>query len=401
MGNEIPAVVLGSGVNGLGVARSLARAKVPVWLLDDDHDRPEMHTRAARPLRMETLQGEGLVRELVRLGVSRFSGVRPVLFLTREECVRTVSRHRERLAPFYRFSLPPRPVVEALLHKNGFQALAERSGAPVPALVRVRSVSDLDALRTLRYPVVIKPGERHAEYARRFRKAYRVDGPRQALELLQTILPVMDDMVVQEWTEGPDSNLYFCLQYVDHHGRVAASFTGRKVRAWPPQVGGTASCVPAPEVAGELSRMTSRFFEGAGVVGMAGMEYKRDARRNTFRMVEPTIGRTDFQSELATLNGVNLPWVAYAVEQGLAVPVVKAATRTAAWRVRMQDRQSARLQKQHPEEGFEDVDTVRDALWRWSDPMPGLVRDFRRLRGALGRRAGRVMLRLQAAGGRP
>jgi len=46
---DTPAVVLGAGVNGLGVTRSLARAGVPVWLLDTDGQRPECVL--ARPAR--------------------------------------------------------------------------------------------------------------------------------------------------------------------------------------------------------------------------------------------------------------------------------------------------------------------------------------------------------------
>src|SRR3546814_6627002 len=101
----------------------------------------------------------------------------------------------------------------------------------------------------------------------------------------------MADVVVQEWIEGPDSSIYFCLQCLDRHGQVVASFTGRKIRSWPPQVGGTASCVAAPEVHAELSAMTTRFFQAAGVIGLASMEYKRDTRSGEFRMVEPTIDR--------------------------------------------------------------------------------------------------------------
>jgi predicted ATP-grasp superfamily ATP-dependent carboligase len=72
MSAETPAVVVGAGVNGLGVARSLARERVPVWLLDADGGRPEMRTRAAKPLTVRSLHGEMQVDELARLGPSRF-----------------------------------------------------------------------------------------------------------------------------------------------------------------------------------------------------------------------------------------------------------------------------------------------------------------------------------------
>jgi len=398
---DTPAVVLGAGANGLGVARSLARARVPTWLLDTDASRPEMYTRAAKPLAVRALQGEVLIAELERFASTAFRGARPVLFMTREETVRTVSQQRERLAGHYRFALPARETVDALQHKQGFQRLAEQHDAPIPPLVHVRTLEDLSGLARLHYPVVVKPGGRHAEYARRFKKAYRVEDAAQAEELVGRILPVMPDVVVQEWIEGPDSSIYFCLQYLDRQGRVTASFTGRKIRSWPPQTGGTASCTAAREAHAELSRLTEQFFRATGVVGMASMEYKRDARSGAFRMVEPTIGRTDYQEEVATLNGVNLPHAAWCSEVGAAFPEPVPAGRPQVWRVRSEDRQSAAAQKQSARQGCEGAAGIADALWRGSDPVPGLVQGWRHVRRALQRRAAGMLPGSQTAGSKP
>jgi len=394
-----PAVVLGAGVNGLGVARSLARERVPVWLLDADGRRPEMRTRVATPLTLRSLHGEALIDELVRLGTSRFSGVRPVLFLTQEESVKAVSRYRDRLSPLYRFSLPARDTVDALLHKHGFQRVAEQLGSPIPPLVHVRTPADLPAVERLRHPVAIKPGERNADYGRHFKKAYRADTPAESVALLQRILPVMADVVVQEWIEGPDANIHFCLQYMGRDGRVAASFTGRKIRSWPPQVGGTASCIAAPEVHAELSAMTTRFFRAAGVIGMASMEYKRDTRSHDFRMVEPTVGRTDYQEEVATLNGVNLPHAAWCAELDLPLPAPLASGRPVAWRVRSEDRQSAVAQGQGPKQGYPSGTRVADAWWRRDDPMPYLAERFRYIERTMRNRASKLLARRAVRGG--
>ena len=398
MKHDTPAVVLGAGMNGLGVARSLSRARVPVWLLDPDVRRPEMHTRAAKPLKIAALHGEMLIEELLRLASTQFSGLRPVLLLTQEESVRTVSRQRDRLSALYRFSLPSPETVNALQHKHGFQRLAEHFGYPIPPLVRIGGPADLPELERLRYPVVVKPGERHEGYGQQFRKAYRVASAAEAAELVRRILPVMSDVVVQEWTEGPDSNIYFCLQYIDRHACVTASFTGRKVRSWPPQVGGTASCAPAPDAHAELSALTAGFFQSVGVSGMAGMEYKRDARSGQFRMVEPTIGRTDYQAEIATLNGINLPYAAYCAELDMTCPASAEAVQPQAWRVRSEDEQSAALQHQRPGDGFDNVGAVRDALWRATDPLPCLVQNWQRIRRALHARSLRRLAGAQPAG---
>ena len=381
--HEVPALIVGAGINGLGVARSLARARVPVWLLDSDARSPAMQTRTARSLQIRGLHGETLVEDLEQLGKDRFAGVRPVLLLTQEESVKTISRHRERLAPFYRFSLPHKDTVDALLHKYGFQRLAELHHAPIPKLVHVTTQAGLAQLEQLHYPAVVKPGERHAGYSRQFRKAYRVEGIAEARYLVRNILAVMPDVVVQEWIAGPDSNIHFCLQYLDRHSRPVAAFTGRKIRSWPPEVGGTASCTAAPEAHAELSAVTARFFKDTGVTGIAGMEYKRDARTGELRMVEPTIGRTDYQEEVATLNGVNLPFAAYCSELGLPVTPPVAVQSPAVWRVSFEDTQSALLQHQAAGSGFPRGNRTIDALWRWNDPMPFLARGLQRIRRKL------------------
>ncbi|EIM02183.1 FAD-dependent oxidoreductase [Rhodanobacter thiooxydans] len=388
---DTPAVVLGAGVNGLGVARSLAHARVPVWLLDTDMRRPQMHTRAAKPLPIRATHGEALVEELVRLGTTRFSGVRPVLLLTQEESVKTVSRHRDLLSAYYRFSLPPGDVVDTLLHKQGFQRCAEQLGSPVPPLLHIRTLADLSALEHLHYPVVVKPGERNVDYGWRFRKAYRVESAAEAAELVRRILPVMADVVVQEWIEGPDSNIYFCLQYLGGQGQAVGAFTGRKIRSWPPQVGGTASCTAAAEVHAELCAMTTRFFQAVGVIGMASMEYKRDARSGEFRMVEPTVGRTDYQEEVASLNGVNLPYAAWCSELGLPFPPPAAAKRPVVWRVRSEDMQSAAAQGQQLTQGYPRGGRVADTLCRWRDPMPCLAVGLQRVRRALHSRTSKML----------
>jgi predicted ATP-grasp superfamily ATP-dependent carboligase len=53
--------------------------------------------------------------------------------------------------------------------------------------------------------------------------------------------------------------------------------------------------------------------------GFGGIEYKRDARDGRFLIIEPTVGRTNWQKEVATLAGVNIPLMAYRHELGLGM----------------------------------------------------------------------------------
>jgi hypothetical protein len=145
--------------------------------------------------------------------------------------------------------------------------------------------------------------------------------------------------------------------------------------------------MPAPEAHAELHRLTEGFFAAASFVGMGSMEYKRDARTGKFFMIEPTVGRVDWQEEVATLNGVNIPLAAYRHEIGAEVqPVVQSPP--VIWCDGARHWKAARLD---PAVGasFPKI-AVRDAYWRLADPLPALFHALtmfmRTVRRALKRR---------------
>ena len=384
-GSRVPAVIVGAGVNGLGVLRSLAAAHVPCIVVDTSAALPAMRSRFGRKHVYRDDGADAVIRALEQIAAD-MRGERPALVLTQEHAVTHVSRQRERLQDLYRFTLPAHDVLTALMHKEGFYKLALAAGASIPRSCHITTTAQIDALAALQPPLVVKPGVRDRAYAARFRKAYRVESVGEAQTLVQRILPILADVVVQEWIEGADSDIYFCLQYVAAEGETAASFVGRKIRSWPPQVGGTACCAPAPD-AKVLSARTTAFFAHVGMRGFASMEYKRDVRSGEFFMVEPTIGRTDHQEEVATLNGVNIPLAAYRAELGLAVaPVSSSKKPVCVWRDRAADQRSAARSTsvapwQPPQA------RIVDSLWRVADPMPAVVPFVSRLK----RRAHRIM----------
>lgn len=376
---KVPAVVVGAGLNALGVVRSLARAGVPVTVLASAAEGPAMYTRYARKS-MCLGAGSGHVIDALRqLGRTYGSvGVRPVLFLTQEETVAAFSRCRDELTNFFRITLPSSGVLATLMHKDGFRGVAEATGGLIPRTLRITDGAGLNLISGLRPPLVIKPSIRDRAYTSIFQKAYRMERVDDAQALVRQMLSVLPDVVVQEWIEGAESDIYFCLQFVRGDGEPAASFVGRKLRSWPPRVGGTASCTVAPD-ASHLNQTTTRFFREAGVMGLASMEYKREVRSGLFFMVEPTVGRTDYQEEVATLNGVNIPLAAYRAEIGLPQCPAIVSAKPRIWRDQIADRQAAMQGGDSEVDAWVGSGRVVDALWRPYDPMPAMDLLLRRI----------------------
>lgn len=376
-------VVVGGSANALGVLRSLTHC--PLTLLCDNQRAPAWHSRHGRKVKVKNTRAPSIVDDLLLLAQQAPAGERPVLVLTEEKTVVHVSAAREQLAPHYRFLMCPEPLLSDLQSKAGFQRLALEAGAPVPMGVVLASAQDLPGTHTLQYPCVLKPLEQDATYAERFKKAYKVRSADEVAELYREIEPVMPHMIVQEWLEGEDSDIYFCLGFYDAQSQlVGETFTGRKVRSWPRQVGGTASCTSAPEASEELTRLTNAFVRAVGYVGQIGMEFKRDAQRGGFYMVEPTVGRTDYQHEIATLSGSNVLAMMVAHLAGQPVPGC-GQLRTVLWYDELADAKA--LADGAPDGLFRDRRRVA-AIWRPQDPMPTLADLAQRVKSRLGRLLG-------------
>ena len=368
------AVVVGADLNGLGVVRSLAKAGVPMAVLDTDLRKPTLSTRFGSKIRVPALSGEPFVESLVQF--ARTLKQKSVLILTQEDSVASVSWHREQLEKFYFFSMPSKSTMQMLMNKSSFQQSAEDLKSPIPRSVRLTANIDLERIYLLRYPCVVKPLVKNADYSRRFAKAYKVSSARDAAQLWTEMSTVVSDAIMQEWIEGNDSDVYFCLQYRGPSGAPPISFVGRKVCQWPPMIGGTASCISAKDVFDELVASTNKYFEAVGFIGLCSMEYKRDARDNRFYMVEPTVGRTDYQEEIATLNGVNIPFAAYCGELGLQHLASTSISPPRAWRDSISYARARLAGAPDPLQLISPGAKVIDALFRANDPMPYVATKF-------------------------
>src|SRR5206468_1305742 len=102
--------------------------------------------------------------------------------------------------------------------------------------------------------------------------------------------------------------------------------------------------------------------------GMGSVEYKWNRSSSRFLIIEPTVGRTDLQEEIATLCGVNIPMMAYRHELHQPCPSPSVVRRDIVWR-------SSILE---PLKGVAaDLPSqvkVRDGYFRCEDPMPALVK---------------------------
>ncbi|QCP51762.1 carboxylate--amine ligase [Trinickia violacea] len=288
----------------------------------------------------------------------------PVLILTAEQAVHSVSENRDELSRWFRFRLPTDKSVKLLSSKADFHDFSLRHDFPVPRTAILESPCDVALLDQLTFPCVLKPDDKRSALSGEKERAIRVDTLKEAREHAAAMLETPGGIVAQEWIEGADSNIYFTLFYRGDNGQAVATFTGRKLSCYPRNVGSTAVCIAAPDAREVLEPMTLAFAECAGMDGMGSMEYKWDDHHLKFVMIEPTVGRTDWQEEIATLCGVNIPFSAYQYELGHPVASPEPRQASVAWRATLIDKLPRHLRT--------GVTNMVDGYFRWDDPLPAL-----------------------------
>ncbi|MGH7277527.1 MAG: hypothetical protein ACREJG_02470 [Candidatus Rokuibacteriota bacterium] len=377
------AVVAGDAVNALGVVRALGGDGIRVvWLTT----RPASYLTASRfagcVVRCPALFTDEFPDALLQLGPLFPSA--PVLILTHDVQVFHVSRTREALARHYRFRLPAHDAIQQLLSKSGFPDVAGRSGLAVPSTTELRGAAELRhflASVSEDRTWVVKPIIKSDGFEARFGKAVKLTGRREWQRFLERYTDVDEAVIVQPWIDGADTNVSFCLVAFDGHGRCLMRFTGRKIRQYKPEVGSTASAEPCQDPA--LAATTVAFFERLQYTGLGSLEFKWDQGLGQHLAIEPTVGRTNLQSEIAVVNGCNLPAAHYYDLIGAADDVARIARRAAATRpTRAWVRLGADLRSAwyYWRRGrLSTLAWMRSilrpatfAVFRWNDPMPFL-----------------------------
>lgn len=374
---NVDVVIVGGSANALGILRSLA-PYVRCLVLASDAKSPVFKSRFGIKRLVKSTKSEHIIDQLVQL--STCFDKPPVLFLSEEKTVEQVSLHRGKLAPYYSFSFVEHQLVIDLQSKVEFQEIAELYKSPIPKASVIQKQQDIEAVTDLIFPCVFKPVYQDATYAKSFKKAYKVNGLDEVSELYNKVKAVMPTMILQEWIHGKDSDIYFCLAYFDKNSQLVDAFTGRKLRSWPLNIGGTASCTNAPEVHQQLTDITIKFAQSVGYQGLLGMEYKYDDQRNGFYMIEPTIGRTDYQHEIATLSGHNLLLQIYRHCRQESIPKYALQKKAVIWRDEIADA-NALVNGGDPSEP--KTKHSYGAIRRWQDPMPYLNSLYVRLKNRL------------------
>lgn len=300
-------------IGDINLVRALGRAGLSVTVVTDSDTNPAKYSRYCN----ETLRVPGWLEAPddaidVLIDWGRRQAEAPVLYYQGDHDLLAVSRHRERLAPHFRFVLPPAELVETLTDKLRFASLAARLDLPTPPTLTLRAGEDAIARvdRWRHFPCIFKPSMRGAWFERigSFQKALRFDD-RAALTsyLADTGLPA-GDALLQACVRGGENRIYSYHAYVRPGGEIVGEFIGRKIRTSPREYG-LSSFVEI--IDDERVRTLGReIMARIGYAGVLKMDFKLDDHDDRLYLLEIN-PRFNLWHYPAAVAGVDIPRAVY------------------------------------------------------------------------------------------
>jgi D-aspartate ligase len=279
-----PAIVLGGEVIGLSVARSLSRAGVPVYALGDRVD-PVRHSRH-RVQFVDVGSGEG-VQDRYMQWLQR--GPREgVVLPCQDDPLELVARSRARIRRLgYESIEADDELLLAMLDKARTYEIARQIGTEAPRHAVVSSLEDGRAAASeIGYPCAVKPLHSHL-FARHFGLLKKVFVARDQAELDAALTRALElglEMMVTEIIPGPDWSFSSYYTYLDEEGKPLLHLTKRKLRVFPTRFG--LGSYHMTDWNPEVAALGLRFLQGAGVRGLACVEFKRDERDGRWKLIE-------------------------------------------------------------------------------------------------------------------
>lgn len=276
------AIVLGGHVQALGIVRILGRLGIPVAVIDNTR---QCIARWSRFCSAFYRVSDEKLEQFLMDGKCMENHSGWVIFPTNDFHVRVLSMARESLGRHYTVSTDCWEKVGIFYNKKNTYRLAGEAGVPIPATFFPAGATDLDR-PGITYPCIVKPAVMHDFYRKSGKKVFLCrnhkeleDNYRKALEIIPP-----EEVIIQEVIPGDGTDQYSaCFLFLD--GKSFASMTACRMRQHPLDFGNAttyAETVDEPQ----LLEYGLKLLEASGYNGLCEVEFKRDRRDGTLRLLE-------------------------------------------------------------------------------------------------------------------
>lgn len=323
MAKKQAALVIGACSHGLSVIRALNDKGVTVFVIEKNASIPGTKSNAIEKLFLvKDFSVDYLMAALnqIREELAVWDDI--VLFATNDNHVKFICDYYAELATLYKISWgAEKDAIRLLLDKRNLEHFSLNAGLNYPKSAILDNAENLETvLEHFKFPIIIKPAKPLSSFKTQIANQFR--------EVQALVMEFECDLpfVAQEYIAGDDTSLFFCALTL-REGDTVQSLVGQKIASYPPARGQTTIAQTVTNQ--DIERMTARFFAQFRLSGPVSLEMKK-APDNTYWVIEPTVGRTDFWSELCIKAGFNQPYQEFLIALG-NTPVNEGITSQVVW----------------------------------------------------------------------
>lgn len=316
-----PAVVIKLDCRtGLQTARILSRYQIPVIGIVDDPANFCSRTNSCKEILVTNTSDERLVDTLLSLALKIQD--KAVLFPISDQSVQVVSDNRERLGEYYHFVIPDGNILTLFMNKTNFYKYAQKKSLPIPNTYFPRTKAELDEVADrIQFPCIVKPAIRTGTdiwFDHFSNKVIKINNPQELYDVFDRCLIASENIIVQDWIKGNDSNLLSSIFYYDSNYNPVITFTSRKLRQWPIENGDASLAIECRN--DEVLNQTTEVLSSVKFKGLGSIEFKMDNSSGRYFIIEPNIGRPVTRIGLVEKAGVEILYTMYCDALGLALP---------------------------------------------------------------------------------
>lgn len=278
---------------GVGAIRTLGRLGVPVYAITEDRFTPAAVSRYLSGRFVWPTTGTERPAELVDglLALGRRIGRRAVVLPTDDEAAVLVAEHATAMADQFLTPNVAPALPRQLADKAGLYDLCLTHDIPTPRSALPASVPELMAIAAeMTYPVVLKNATPWSRLALPAVTSTTLVRSEDDLRAIAGAWPAMPSVLVQEYLPPDRSQDWMMGLYCDETSTSVVSFTGVKVRSWPPHAGVATRAFAAANPG--LASMTGAFCRAIGYRGIADLDWRFDRSDGRYKLLDfnPRVG---------------------------------------------------------------------------------------------------------------
>ena len=319
----VGAIVTGSDYRALALVRSLGRKGIPVLVLRHGDDLLAARSRYATmqlPFEAET-EMQRAARLLDLADELQLDGW--VVFPTDDEAAAMIGRQHESLAERFVLTTPPWEVLRWAYDKRLSYRLAQSLAVPYPRTWTAAQVLELGYEIELPFPLIIKPAIKEEFNPLTAAKAWQVNDRDELRARLTEAVEMVDcDLLLLQETIPGNGAAQLSYAALCEEGRVLASVTARRTRQYPADFGRASTFVETIEQP-QVAELSQQLLEEMRFSGLIEVEFKRDPRDDELKLLDINPRVWGWHS-LCQRAGVDFPYLAWRLAQGLSVPASEA-----------------------------------------------------------------------------